>query len=72
MQAMVYIGNNLKRARLRRAMSQRNLAEASGVSQKSITDIENGKREPYPSTVRKLATALGVDPAVLVGELEDL
>lgn len=72
MQAVVYIGNNLKRARLRRAMSQRNLAEASGVSQKSITDIENGKREPYPSTVRKLATALGVDPAVLVGELEDL
>ena len=32
----------------------------------AISQIETGKRQPYPSTIRKLADALGVDPQVLL------
>jgi transcriptional regulator with XRE-family HTH domain len=66
MQTMVYIGESLKRARLRRAMSQRKLAEAAGVSQRTIVDLETDKREPHPSTLGKLAEALGVTPGDLL------
>ena len=72
MRSAVYIGNNLKRVRLQQALSQQELADISGVTQKSITDIENNYRAPHPNTVRKLANALGVEPKVLVGDLPEL
>ncbi len=66
MQAVVYIGENLKMARLRRAMSQRQLAEAAGMSQRAIVDLETNKREPHPSTLGKLSKALEVEPGELL------
>lgn len=63
---MVYIGERLKRIRLTRAMSQRKLAEAAGMSQRAIVDLETDKREPHPSTLGKLARALNVEPAKLI------
>ena len=66
MQAVVYIGEKLKRIRLTRAMSQRKLAEAAGMSQRAIVDLETDKREPHPSTLGKLAEALGVEPRDLL------
>jgi transcriptional regulator with XRE-family HTH domain len=65
MQTMVFIGTKLKDLRLRRAMSQRKLAEASGMSQRAIVDLETNRREPHPSTLGKLAEALGVEPSKL-------
>ena len=66
MQAVAYIGEKLKKIRLRRAMSQRKLADAAGVSQRAIVDLEADRREPHPSTLRKLARALGLEPAALL------
>jgi len=66
MQAMVYIGEQLKRARLRRAMTQRELAQTAGVAPRTITELENNRNEPHPSTLRKLSVALHVDPAELL------
>ena len=66
MQAVAYIGEKLKKIRLRRAMSQRKLADAAGVSQRAIVDLEADRREPHPSTLGKLARALGVEPAALL------
>ena len=66
MQAVAYIGERLKKMRLRRAMSQRKLADAAGVSQRAIVDLEADRREPHPSTLGKLARALGVEPAELL------
>jgi transcriptional regulator with XRE-family HTH domain len=68
MQAVVYIGKNLKKTRLRRAMSQRKLAAAAGMSQRAIVDLEADRREPHPSTLGKLSEALNVDPIELIGE----
>jgi transcriptional regulator with XRE-family HTH domain len=59
-------------ARLRRlkGFSQRALAKESGVSPATIYALENGRREPNPSTLRKLASSLEVEVADLVEEPE--
>ncbi len=53
--------DELKRLRRLRGLTQQELAERSGVSQYTITEIETGRREPRPSTLRKLARALDVE-----------
>jgi transcriptional regulator with XRE-family HTH domain len=40
----------------------------AGVSQYTVSEIEQGKRDPHPSTLRKLAEALGIEVAALFGE----
>jgi transcriptional regulator with XRE-family HTH domain len=59
----------LRDIRRRRGFSQADLATEAGVSEFTISEIEAGKREnPRPSTLRKLAEALGVTVADLYGE----
>src|SRR6266404_9217076 len=53
------IGERLKRLRLERGLSQRELA-APGVSYAYISRIEAGTRQPSVKALRKLATKLGV------------
>lgn len=60
----------LKRVRRLRGMSQQDLAARSGVSQYTITEIETGRREPRPSTLRKLAKALDIEVADFFREPE--
>jgi transcriptional regulator with XRE-family HTH domain len=50
--------------------SQQELADESGVSQHTISEIELGRRQPQGRTLRKLAKALGVEVADLRGVLE--
>ena len=57
----------LRALRLDRALSQRDLAAASGVAQATINRLELGHRSAHPSTVRKLAKALEVEPRALYG-----
>lgn len=47
-------------------MSQRDLAEKSGVSREYIARIELGQHDPTLSTLEKLAKALGVKVSALV------
>lgn len=54
--------SKLKELRDRASLSQMDLAEASGISRATIADLERGKRPARPSTRRKLAKALGVEP----------
>jgi transcriptional regulator with XRE-family HTH domain len=49
----------LKEIRRRHGLSQVDLSKRSGVAQNTISDIETGRRDPRPSTMRKLAKALG-------------
>ena len=53
--------------RRRRGLTQRQLGELAGVAHTTVQRLESRKRGAYPQTVRKLATALGVEPADLVG-----
>ena len=59
-------GEKLKTLREARFLSHRELAERAGVSPTTVLNLEAGKAEPQRRTVRKLAQALGVDPAELV------
>jgi transcriptional regulator with XRE-family HTH domain len=56
----------LQELRRRRVMSISDLSEASGVHRNTIYRIEQGK-PAFTSTIRKLAKALEVEPADLVG-----
>lgn len=61
---------NLRPIRERRALSQAELARKTGVAQRSLSELERGLRSAQPSTLRKLARALKVDPAALVGDVQ--
>ena len=67
MQIVVLIGEELKRWRMRRAMTQIQLAERCKLSPATIVRIERNQREPQPGTIRKLADALDIDPSELTG-----
>ena len=55
---------SLKAVRLRRMLTQVELAAKSGVSQGTIPRIETGERKRVAlRTVKALGAALGVDPA---------
>ena len=58
----------LRELRVRRALNQRELATLSGVAQSTIVRLEHGDPNVNPSTIRKLARALKVDPAELLGD----
>ena len=58
--------DKVKRLRKERVLTIRELADEAGVSKTTISNIENGQSEAYPSTIRKLARALEVTPSELV------
>ena len=55
------VGERLAELREQKALTLRDLEEISGVGADAISKIENGHRKPRPSTLRKLARALGVE-----------
>jgi transcriptional regulator with XRE-family HTH domain len=56
----------LRELRRERALALRELGELSDVSLQTIWRIEAGRQGAHPRTIRKLAQALGVEPAELV------
>ncbi len=58
----------LKQARLRLGLSQR---AVPGVAQDTLSALESGRREPRPSTLRRLADAYGVQVADFFEEVEE-
>jgi transcriptional regulator with XRE-family HTH domain len=59
-------GARLRRLRLERALSLRDLTEKSGVAFDAISELETGKRRAQPRTIRRLAEALDVEPKELM------
>jgi transcriptional regulator with XRE-family HTH domain len=55
---------NLRAWRLFRVLTQAELADAAGLSERSLRDLENGT-PPRISTLRRLAKALGIEPSDL-------
>jgi len=67
MQAVVYVGDKVKRLRDERALTQGELANKAGLTVAALSRIERNNAEPRPTTRRKLAEALGVKPSELIG-----
>lgn len=66
MQAVVFIGDRLKDLRVRRALTQEELADKARIGKNTVNRIERNLTEPHMSTLRKIAAALGVEPSELV------
>ncbi len=54
------LGNNLKEIRIRKNITQTELAKTLGVDKSFLSNIENGKTNPTLSTISSLAQALEV------------
>ena len=63
---------HLRSFRRRAILSQEELAERSGVARDTISKLEGGRRKAYPTTIRKLAAGLEVEPQLLLGGVEYL
>jgi transcriptional regulator with XRE-family HTH domain len=61
----------LRTWRERRALSQRDLGELAGLTAFTISRLETGQQRARPSTVRKLAKALGLKPEQLYRHPDD-
>jgi transcriptional regulator with XRE-family HTH domain len=68
MLVVVKIGDRLRDLRVRRALTQEELADKADVGTNTVARLERNESEPHMSTLRKLARALGVDPAELIGD----
>ena len=60
------LGDNMKRIRTKKKMSQGDVARALEVDRGYISNIENGKKNPTLATVAKIAEALKVSPNELL------
>lgn len=67
---MSIIGDNLKSIRTARGLYQHQLGNMIGKNQRTISSWEKGGRIPSSEEVRKLAKALRVSPAEIIGHLD--
>lgn len=61
------LAKSLRTYRRKSNMSQTELAEACGVTQATVSEIETGKGNPTFEVICKLAMALNVPPFALIG-----
>ena len=59
------VGENIRRIRQERGLTQRQLGELVGASEAYIRAYESGRRNPKLSSLEKIADALSVNPEVL-------
>ena len=62
---------NLRIARERKGISQKDIAESIGVAKSTYSLYESGNREPNVQTIKKIADALNVSANELLGIEEE-
>ena len=67
---MHIIGERLKEIRKKLGITQGELASLIGVSETTVWNWENGRREPRSTEINKLAGVLGVSVSYLLGETD--
>jgi transcriptional regulator with XRE-family HTH domain len=66
MSSGIKLGQNLRKIRTKKKMTQGDLASALNVDRAYISNIENGRMNPTLSTLEKLAGALGISSSELL------
>lgn len=61
------LGDNVQRLRKKNNLTQTELAEKIGISQKHLSDIETGTKFPSSGIIEKLAHELNVQVSILFG-----
>lgn len=59
------VGERIKHYRLKRGMTQKELADKMGIRPVGISQYESGKRIPKPETIKRIAHALDINPYYL-------
>jgi len=54
------LGNNMKRIRLEKGMSQGDICRRLGLDRSYISNVESGNKNPTLATIEKIAKALTV------------
>ena len=62
------IADNIKRLREQHGLTQRELGEIAGVSDKAVSTWENGTKEPRMGAVARLAAHFGVSKSVILDD----
>lgn len=62
--------DNLKEARLKRNLSQKEVADQIGVAKSTYSLYESGNREPSVQTIKKISDVLNVSADELLGLTE--
>jgi transcriptional regulator with XRE-family HTH domain len=64
----VRIGRSVREQRVKRFMTQEQLARTADISLRQVVRIERNEVEPRFATILKLAEGLGVEPSELVDQ----
>ena len=62
------LGHHLKKARETKRMSQQEVAERLGISQKTLSNIESGKAQPSIVLLAEMGKIYGMDMFTLLNE----
>ncbi len=62
------VGENVRRIRIAKGLTQEQFAERSGFTQQYISDLERGRRNPTVVSLFELSQALGSSPVELLRE----
>jgi transcriptional regulator with XRE-family HTH domain len=62
------LGQNLRRLRKAKGLSQEAFADDVGIHRTYVSDLERGRRNPTITIVEKLATFLAVRPGEVLDE----
>lgn len=60
--AWAALGRRIKEERERRGLTQQALADAANLSDRYISNLENGDRQPGPKALQAIAGALKIEP----------
>lgn len=66
------IGDNIKKARLKAGLTQKQLGELSGMADSAIRRYENNRANPKKQTIEKISEALKINPTSLYYSSEEL
>lgn len=66
MSSGIKLGQNLRKLRLKKNLSQVDLAKILDVDRAYISNIENGRMNPTLSTLEKISNALGISSSELL------
>ena len=69
---LLTIGERIKRQRIRKGMTQKQLADVLGLSQGTIAGWERGSSKPNVRVVQKLAATLGTNTELIYREWDDV
>ena len=63
------IGEQIKRVRTNKGLSQQDFAEATGLSRTYISDLENNRKSPSVKTLEKIAKKMNTFLYISIGGL---